>query len=1332
MATVTNGIDGTKACYVQPAPSTKDDVRRAREFYRYLHPDNLVHPSLRRRSSTFDVYHDHVPSLSSALAPFCQLTGLRCNAAKAMLNFMNRDAMYFLAEASLRRDTQAEEGYEFYQDKILLECSSVPIEGRICELTLRLDQPEDINRVPTFIIPDLTKSQFADMTIVKGPPYYRFYAGVPITTRDGVNIGSLAIMDTNVRPDGLTVTEEQFMGTTANQIMTYLETNRQAIEGRRSRQMAEGLEAFIAGKRTINEPGSSGLSPKTLKRRARAAYGITLDLDQETDQDYEQPLRHRDQFRLNNRSNSIVSLGSEKSSSLPTTDSDEEQRKEAEGDSRSHSKTFARAANLLRECLGDLGEDGSVHFVSLSGGLGSGGSKSHSVNGHTPNLPRVSSLSNTGGANTKEEPYRVPIRSSVIASSCSSAPELSDGEDTQTLGLDDDILRDLFKRYPGGRLWTLDNSAATSSDDDTRSRHHGQKTYNSTKSSRSARRREAEMIALRIAFPSAQQVMFTPVWDAAAGSFSYGCFVSSTLETLSFSPTSELPFLNSFCSTVIGECSRLDTMVADRQKSDFVGTISHEMRSPLHGVLASVEFLAETELTSFQRSLIETIDSCGRTLLDTINHVLDFSKVNSFQKHWQAANKKNLHGGRRSNFLGPENSARAATSGAPPLLQLFGVTNISTVLEEVVDGLVLGHTYNSGIDITDTSKEARGRAVGKSGNSTSGGASNPVDLILDVQQGDWNFMTQPGAVRRIIMNVTGNAIKYTTHGVIKVSLQQKDASADENSKIMVFTVTDTGKGISPEFLASKLFIPFAQENALAPGTGLGMSIVRSIVLMLGGTIDVKSKVGHGTTVEVALPMKRPLAGQVSSQTTPLSGGTASSSGNSAGDDSIVLLKNQAIGETVALYRQKQDSDDSLSHAVQHYVRDWYGLPYHENQMLENSSVIIVEEEDLEHLLTTAIGNLGKRPAVVVFCSVSSRNSPALIASLEDRLSSPVEFVAKPCGPNKLARSIRQALERRQTIKSRFPTVTNLGVIPEAITPGSSMTVSNNACDPSGHELQQLDLSTPRERGPIVQATENFAASQISHNAHMAVHDPSASLRTPGTQMSDHDAFPFPVQADEPTKQRRESSRSRSVSFETQTTSSHLNGTSQDDTETPTAPAGRSAALPSAAIKIDPHVLLVDDNKINLRLLETFLKNKRKYTKITKAEDGQQAVNAVMAAKDSFDIIFMDISMPVMNGFEATRVIRDHESKSGTTPGAMIIALTGLASGRDQSEGFASGCDIYMTKPVSFKEVGKLLNNWEGHQVLDMEQGLHDAMTQLNLRRELQMEIPVQAQSDQAG
>ena len=88
--------------------------------------------------------------------------------------------------------------------------------------------------------------------------------------------------------------------------------------------------------------------------------------------------------------------------------------------------------------------------------------------------------------------------------------------------------------------------------------------------------------------------------------------------------------------------------------------------------------------------------------------------------------------------------------------------------------------------------------------------------------------------------------------------------------------------------------------------------------------------------------------------------------------------------------------------------------------------------------------------------------------------------------------------------------------------------------------------------------------------------------------------------------------------------------------------------------------------------------------------------------------FIDITMPVMNGFDATRAIREIERNRGIscdTEGfapALIVALTGLASGRDQAEASACGMDMYLTKPVSFKEVGRLLNNWDTNRAGKIE------------------------------
>lgn len=1252
-----------------------DDVRRAREFYHYFQPDNLIQPYLRRRPSVLDGADGDVPDLSKALAPLCQLTTLRTGCRKAMINVMDRDAMYFLTEATMVSSQNGEASFEFVEDPVFMMCNSAPLKGRICELTLRLANDDEVSPVPFFVINDLSQSQFAHMEIISGPPHYRFYAGVPITTRDGINIGSLAIMDTRVRPNGLTKADESFLASTAEQIMLFLETNRQAIEGRRSRRMAEGLEAFIAGRKSIHDDKTGYNQKNVLKKRPRNAfYGVgAAGPDGEP---RVATLKH-----LNHNAIPLENVD-EISTSGQSSDADDAQaNSELDGETRTHTKTFARAANLLRECLGNLGEDGAVAFANVRSNPMDSKKKRGTAPGQAagPINGEVTSPSS---------------RSSYIAYSTQAENIIPERDlDEKFRPLDESMLNELIRRYPGGRLFTIDGNTSSSSEEDTGL--SGRLRRSSDQVRKPSRRKQLELDAVHAAFPSAGQILFTPLWDAATGSFAYACFVATALETRSFTSSIELPFLNSFCSTLMGECSRLDTILADKQKSDFVGTISHEMRSPLHGLLASVEFLSETDLSGFQRSLISTIDSCGRTLLDTINHVLDFSKINSFQKHWQSSNKKHSHGSRRYTYLGPENTSKAITHGAPALLQLLGVVDVSAVLEEVVDGLVLGYTYTSGLELTEVSREAR--KVTNSANHV----SDPVKITLDIQKADWTFLTQPGAVRRVIMNLTGNAIKYTSQGSINVRLQIQSSQDDSGGESMVLTVADTGKGISQEFLNSKLFVPFAQESALAPGTGLGLSIVRSIVLMLGGTIEVRSKLHEGTTVEVALPVKRPMPGQPSTQTTPYSDtmAGANSTGGSSVDNSLLLLRDQWSSETVTLWQPEPVADTRLRCIVKSYVDEWYGLQFVDQRLCDSCGVVVVEEEDLELLLNRLASTPGRRPALVVLCSVFSRHSAALVQSLEERICSAVEFVSEPCGPHKLARSLRLALEKQAVVKSRFQRLFDQQAIVPPVAPIDQPILTQEP-DSTVDQLAEMDLNQPGESNDakVVQATETFAASQVSHNAQMAIHDPITALRTPRNFVSEGDSFPFPMHAQENSRMRRESDRSwalrqQSVSDDTPSTP----GAIAQQPSTPLSPV-------SAVNEVNPHVLLVDDNRINLRLLDTFLRNKRKYRKVEQAEDGQQAVDAVKATQEPFDIIFMDISMPVLDGFEATRAIREFEDSQGAKPGAMIIALTGLASARDQSEVFNSGCDIYMTKPVSFKEVGKLLNNWEAHRSINGTSG----------------------------
>jgi CheY-like chemotaxis protein len=128
-----------------------------------------------------------------------------------------------------------------------------------------------------------------------------------------------------------------------------------------------------------------------------------------------------------------------------------------------------------------------------------------------------------------------------------------------------------------------------------------------------------------------------------------------------------------------------------------------------------------------------------------------------------------------------------------------------------------------------------------------------------------------------------------------------------------------------------------------------------------------------------------------------------------------------------------------------------------------------------------------------------------------------------------------------------------------------------------------------------------------------------------------------------------------------------------------------------------HALLVDDNKINRQLLVMFMK-KHGYTYV-EAEDGQEALDAYKASclpgpcsnapTRRFDVVLMDINMPIMDGMESTRCIREFEKENGLKR-SNIIALTGLASAQAQQEAEASGIDVFLPKPVKFAELKKLL------------------------------------------
>ena len=654
-----------------------------------------------------------------------------------------------------------------------------------------------------------------------------------------------------------------------------------------------------------------------------------------------------------------------------------------------------------------------------------------------------------------------------------------------------------------------------------------------------------------------------------------------------------------------------------------------------------------------------------------------------------------------------------------PMMNLFAEVDISTICEEVVESVFAGHVFQN---ITAQSFDMVPNAQRRMSDVRGFGIDSKtmaehvkhvqVPVIFLVKMQNFNFITQPGAFRRIIMNLLGNALKYTSHGYVHVTLETTDPDQahgpDGAQRPMVtLTVTDTGKGISSEFLRSKLFTPFTQENSLSSGTGLGLAIVKSIVSLLEGEIAIDSEVGRGTSkftsssikssvlslgdtnhpkeVKVTLPLLREMP-HFTDTVGPKSLATLSRNI----DQSVAALRSRVLGLTVSLYGFDLNTPDPvarqnghlLKESIATFLTEWYGLnivPFGSNaSIIIANDVAPTQASNLVDKLSTQY----KEPTILVLCSHSSRfDRPASI----DTVSRNIGFVAKPVGPLKLARALLQCLDG----------------IPPLVTP--SCIESQRPAQGAGLNKVFEELSPTPNRGEVL---DNSRMSADSYNARKAIESP-----TPG-RTDTYMEFPFPVETTIPKlKSSVPESQAEGINVKSVEALADI-GTSPK--------SGMSPALTPVPKVCKPRLLLVDDNIINLTLLRTYMR-KRQYNIVDEAENGLEAVNKFSEKSDGYDIIFMDISMPILDGFGASRQIRTIESSrrnaAAESPGveasgtdvkesdvkkfehqpALIIALTGLASTQDQSEALSSGIDLFLTKPVAFKEVGKLLDNWEANR-----------------------------------
>lgn len=232
-----------------------------------------------------------------------------------------------------------------------------------------------------------------------------------------------------------------------------------------------------------------------------------------------------------------------------------------------------------------------------------------------------------------------------------------------------------------------------------------------------------------------------------------------------------------------------------RSKSEFLANMSHEIRTPLNGVIGFTDLLMKTELSESQKKYMQMVNTSAHSLLDIINDILDFSKIEA------------------------------------------GKLELNEEKTDIID------LCSQTIDIVKHQAHAKS-----------------LEILLDITPGINRFVyADPIRLRQILVNLLGNAVKFTVQGEVELKVRTTETPEEEEGEmIFSFAIRDTGIGIAPQNI-EKIFNAFDQEDASTTrkygGTGLGITISNKLLALMGSSLHVESELNKGSTFSFSIRFK---------------------------------------------------------------------------------------------------------------------------------------------------------------------------------------------------------------------------------------------------------------------------------------------------------------------------------------------------------------------------------------------------------------------------------------------------------------------------------------------